>query len=166
MSKIDIYLLDKLNNPMEEMNMGKPDTYLLLLQQIKQKLKNIPEYYEIFIIDKNNKEIKINNEESYKTIEDILFIREIDYNMLQQSLFEMNYNRLSESQQEILNEKYNCILCTMTIKNEKPYFCYKCQNIFHEKCLRDWDKKCKLQNKVLFCPNCRNDCLWKNGIKN
>ena len=157
MSKIDIYLLDKLNNPKEEINIAKPDTYLLLLQQVKQNLKNIPEYYEVFIIDKNNKEIKINNEETYKTIEDILFIREIDYNLLQQSLFEMNYNRLSESQQEILNEKYNCILCTMTIKNEKPYFCYKCQNIFHEKCLRDWDKKCKLQNKILFCPTCRNE---------
>ena len=28
--------------------------------------------------------------------------------------------------------------------------------IFHEKCLKDWDNKCKLQNKNLECPNCRN----------
>ena len=29
--------------------------------------------------------------------------------------------------------------------------------IFHDKCLKDWDKKCKLQNKNLICPNCRNE---------
>ena len=49
----------------------------------------------------------------------------------------MNYNKLSESKQDILDEKYNCYICNSNIKNENPYFCYICQKIFHEKCLKD-----------------------------
>ena len=149
--------MDNSNNTKEETNMPKPKSYLEFLQQIKSKFKNMPEYYEIFMLDEDNKEIKINNEETFKKVVDILFIREIDKAMLEQSLFSLNYDKLSESQQDILDQKYNCILCTIIIKNENPYLCYKCQKIFHEKCLKDWDKKCKLQNKNLECPNCRNE---------
>ena len=154
---MEIFLLDNSNNTKEETNMPKPKSYLEFLQQIKSKFKNMPEYYEIFMLDEDNKEIKINNEETFKKVVDILFIREIDKAMLEQSLFSLNYDKLSESQQDILDQKYNCILCTIIIKNENPYLCYKCQKIFHEKCLKDWDKKCKLQNKNLECPNCRNE---------
>ena len=167
MSTIDIFLLDNSNNTKDEVNMIKPKTYLELLKQLRQKIKNIPEYYEVFIIGKNNEEIKINNEEKYKMIEDILFIREIDKSILEQSLFSMNYNKLSESQQEKLDEKYSCILCSLIIKNERPYLCYICQKIFHEKCLSDWDKKCKTEKKNLFCPNCRNELpkeKWKKKL--
>ena len=156
MSKIDIFLLDNSNNTKDEINIIKPDNYKELLKQISQKMKYMPKYYEIFIFDKNNKEIKIINDRTYIKIVDILFIREIDKNILEQSLFEINYNILSESRQEKLDDIYNCILCTTLIKNENPYLCYKCQKIFHEKCLKDWDKKCKSQNKVFECPNCRN----------
>ena len=156
MSKIDIFLLDNSNNTKDEINIIKPDNYKELLKQISQKMKYMPKYYEIFIFDKNNKEIKIINDRTYNKIDDILFIREIDKNILEQSLFEINYNILSESRQEKLDDIYNCILCSTLIKNENPYLCYKCQKIFHEKCLKDWDKKCKSQNKVFECPNCRN----------
>ena len=156
MSKIDIFLLDNSNNTKDEINIIKQDNYKELLKQISQKMKYMPKYYEIFIFDKNNKEIKIINDRTYNKIVDILFIREIDKNILEQSLFEINYNILSESRQEKLDDIYNCILCSTLIKNENPYLCYKCQKIFHEKCLKDWDKKCKSQNKVFECPNCRN----------
>ena len=43
-------------------------------------------------MDKSNKELKINNEENYKEIEDIIFIREIDEDVLRQTLLEKNYN--------------------------------------------------------------------------
>ena len=162
---MEIYLLDNSNNTKEETNMSKPISYLEFLQQIKSKFKNMPEYYEIFMLDEDNKEIKINNEETFKKVVDILFIREIDKAMLEQSLFSLNYDKLSESQQDILDQKYNCILCTIIIKNENPYLCYKCQKIFHEKCLKDWDKKCKLQNKNLECPNCRNELPIEKGNK-
>jgi len=157
MSKIDLFFLDNSNNTKKEVNIIKPKTYQQLLKQIRQVFKNISQYYEIFIIDKNNNEIKIDNEEKYKIIEDILFIREVDKYLYEKSLFEINYNKLSETKQEILDEKYCCILCSVIIKNEKPYLCYKCQKIFHIKCLKDWDKKCKSQNKKLRCPNCRNE---------
>ena len=157
MSNIDIFLLDDSNNTKEEFNIIRPKTYQLLLKILNKKFKNISDCYEIFIFDKNNKEIQINNEESYKMIEDILFIREIEQDKLGQSIFEINYNKLSEDKKDLLEEKYNCILCSIIIKKENPYLCYKCQKIFHEKCLKAWDKKCKLQNKNLICPNCRND---------
>ena len=73
------------------------------------------------------------------------------------SLFQINYNKLPESSQEKLDEKYNYILCEIIIKNENPYLCYKCQKIFHEKCLKYLDNKYKSQNKTLTCPNCRNE---------
>ena len=163
-SNINVYLLDNSNFVKEEINIIKPKSYQELSNQIKQKLKNIPENYETFILYKNN-EIKINNEENYNIIDDIIFLREIDKNVLEQSLFDINYNLLSESNQQKLDEKYDCILCSIIIKNENPYLCYKCQNIFHEKCLKDWDNKCKLQNKNLFCPNCRNELPIENWNK-
>ena len=157
MSQIVLFLLDKSNNTKEEISIIKPTTYKEMLLYIRLNLKSIPDNFEMFILGKNNEEIKIDNEVKYKLIEDIIFIREIDNDKLEQSLFDINYNQLSELEKEKLEEKYNCILCSIIIKKEKPYFCYKCQNIFHEKCLKDWDNKCKLQKKELFCPNCRNE---------
>ena len=164
MSRIDIYLLNDLKNTIEETNITKPATYQKFLKEINQKFKNLPKNYEIFTLDKKNKEIIINNEENYQLIEDILFIREIDinnrndiYNLLEKSSIDTNNIELSESKKDIEDEKYNCILCSITIKNENPYFCYICQKIFHEKCLKDWDNKCKLNNNILLCPNCRNE---------
>ena len=157
MSKINIILLDKLNNTKEETNMIKPVTYQQLLEQLRKQFKNLPKYFMVFILDKDNKELIINNEEKHKLIKDILFIREIDENKLEQSLFSLNYDMLSESQQEILDEKYNCIVCSYIVRHEKPYLCYKCQKIIHEKCLKDWDNKCKSLNQKLSCPNCRNE---------
>ena len=154
---MDIFFLDNLNNTKEEITILKPKSFKQLLKQIKQKFKNISEYFELFILDKNNNEIQINNEDNFKNIDDILFIRELDHDIFEHSLFDINFNRLSESKQEILEQKYSCNICTIMIKNEKPFFCYKCQKIFHEKCLKDWDKQCKLQNKKLICPSCRNE---------
>ena len=166
MSTIDVILLDDSINPKEEITLEKPKEYQKLLKKLKQKFENLPKYYETFILDKDNKEIKINNEEEYTMTEDILFIREVKKNNnLEQSLYDINYDKLSESKQEILDEKYNCILCSIVIKNEQPYLCYKCQKIFHEKCLNDWDKECKSQNKNLMCPNCRNELSIENWNK-
>ena len=157
MSRINIFLVDNLNNIKEEKNIIKPRTYRDLTIQLKQNLNNMPDYYEIYLLDKNNKKININNEEIYKKIEDVLFIKGINKDILEQSMFEINYDKLSESKQNILDQKYNCQICSMLIKNENPYLCYKCQNIFHEKCLKEWDKKCKEKNKNLMCPFCRNE---------
>ena len=157
MSEIYVFLLDNFNNTIEEINILKPNTFKELIAQIKVSMKNIPEFYVLFILDKDNKEKIINDNENFKIVEDTLFIREADENLFNQSLFELNYYNLSESKQDLLYEKYNCILCYDIIKNEKPYLCYKCQKIFHEKCLKKWDNDCKSRNKTLTCPNCRNE---------
>ena len=70
----------------------------------------------------NNKEIKINNENDYKIVQDILFIREIEEPNINKSLFELNYNKLSESKQEVLDYKYICEYCYEIIKDENPFF--------------------------------------------
>ena len=164
MSKINILLLDNLNNIEKEKTIKKPKNYSELLKQLSLEIKINSAYLYLFIIDKNNKEKEINNEDSFNLLDDILFIREKEKNSIKQSIFERNYDKLSESRQEKIDEKYNCILCSLIIKRESPYFCYKCQKIFHEKCLKDWDKKCKSQNSKFSCPNCRNETpieKWK-----
>ena len=156
MSRIGIFLLDESNNIKEEINIIKPETYIDLLTHLDKKYKNLSEYYELFIISQNKKKIIINNEEAFSKIDDIIFIRNIDPNKINQSFISKNYNILPQTKIEQYEEKYNCILCSVIINNENPYLCYKCQKIFHEQCLKEWNEKCKLQNKILFCPNCRN----------
>ena len=156
MSRIGIFLLDESNNIKEEINIIKPETYIDLLTHLDKKYKNLSEYYELFIISQNKKKIIINNEEAFSKIDDIIFIRNIDPNKINQSFISKNCNILPQTKIEQYEEKYNCILCSVIINNENPYLCYKCQKIFHEQCLKEWNEKCKLQNKILFCPNCRN----------
>ena len=152
-----VFILNSSNNTKGELNIIKPKTFKDLLNILKKRIKTLSDNFTLFIYDKNNNEININNDEKYKAIDDILFLRELDKKKkLNPSIFEMNYDKLSESQQEILDQKYNCILCSIMIKNEKPYLCYICQKIYHEKCLKDWDKKCKEIKNAFSCPNCRN----------
>ena len=162
---MDIFVLDNLHQVIGEINVNKPKFYHELVKLLEEKKNNMPENYDIFIIDKNNKEIMIKNEKEYNLIEDMIFIRETNKDILGKSIFEKNYNKLSESIQDILDDNYNCILCSIIIKNEKPYFCYKCQKIFHEKCLKEWDEKCKVQKKNLECPNCRSELPIENWNK-
>ena len=167
---LEIYLLDKSNNIIEEINLIRPNSFEELISNLKYNLKKLPKYYKIYNISEKNEEIIINNNEQYSIVKDILFIREIEHihnNNLKQSIFERNYNKLPESKQLLLDEKYNCFICSMSIKNEKPLFCYICQKIFHEKCLVSWDTKRKSQNEKFTCPNCRSDFpleKWKKKL--
>ena len=129
MSKMNIFILDNLDNLKEEITINKPKTY----QELLKYLSNKNELYEIFMYDDNNNKIIINNEDIYKLIKDIIFIKEINKDDLEKSIFSINYDKLSESKQDILDEKYNCNICSIIIKNENPYLYYKCQKIFHEK---------------------------------
>ena len=145
MSKIDIFLLDNINNIKEKMNIIKPNIYEKLMNQLKNKLNNnIQNSYEIFILDKNDKELKINNEEEYNKIDNLIFIR--SKNNLNKSMNELNNNLLTKLKDQILGEKNNCSLCSFIIKKEKPYLCYKCQKIINEKFLNNLTKNLRFQN--------------------
>jgi uncharacterized CHY-type Zn-finger protein len=74
-----------------------------------------------------------------------------------QSVFEKNYQQLSDNKKEIINQKYNCSICLELIKYENPFLCYECQKIFHHSCLKGWDTNQKQLNRNLSCPNCRNE---------
>ena len=78
-------------------------------------------------------------------------------NNIAQSVFEKNYNQIPESKKEILNQKYSCGICLEIVKYENPFLCYECQKIFHHSCLEHWDESQKQIDKVLSCPNCRNE---------
>ena len=162
-SNLYIFLVDK-DKTKKEINILKPKTYEDLLQELRNNFENISEYYEIFIMD-DNKEIEINNENDYKIVQDILFIREIEEPNINKSLFELNYNKLSESKQEVLDYKYRCEYCYEIIKNENPYFCLQCQNLFHEKCLKGWEQKCQSLNNNFKCFICQNELPLEKWIK-
>ena len=83
-------------------------------------------------------------------------------NNIAQSVFEKNYKQIPESKKEILNQKYNCGICLEIVKYENPFLCYECQKIFHHSCLKHWDERQKQLNKVLSCPNCRNESPIEN----
>ena len=128
------------------------------MEQLKQNIKNLPQNYDLIIPDKDNKEIKINKEEEYKRIEDILFIREIKEEILEQYEFA----------QDFYEEKFSCTLCFQIIEDENPYLCQKCQKIFHEKCLKAWFDKLKEKKMQTSCPNCRNELTleqWNRKIE-
>ena len=162
-----LLLIDNSNNLIEEINIKKPKTYDLLLNIIQKEFKNLPKHYIIYYQNGKNNEI-INNNEQYKLAKDILFIK--DNNNKKQSIFSLNYNKLSESKQEILDEKYSCNICQENIKNiidGKPLMCYQCQKIFHKKCLENWDNKCSLSNIKFNCPKCKYDLPlkhWKEKV--
>ena len=161
--KLDIVLLDKSENILEELNIKRPETYYEFLNIIKTKMK-LPENYDIYYQNGNEK-IIINNNENYKLAKDVLFIHEnIDLNA---STYSMNYGYLTKVEQEILDVKYNCIICKEKIKDNKQLMCYQCQNIYHKKCLEEWENRCKLDNKTFSCPKCRYELpliKWKPKV--
>ena len=167
---LNIYLLDESNNIILENNIEKPKTYEKLLDKIKSLKRNndiFPEHFIIFYKTEKNTDMKISNNEDYKKIKDSLFIQKTELKYLDQSVYQINYDKLSESKQDILDEKYNCFSCFTAIKNENPYFCYICQKIFHRHCLENWDKVRRLHHKILNCPNCRNELplnQWKQKL--
>ena len=165
--KINVFLLDKLNNLIEEISIIKPKTYELLNTTLKNNLKNLPEFFNLFYFSSNNKEIEIYNDEDYQLLKDTLFIRQIEKVDLQKSIFEIAYDKLEESRKDIFDEKFNCFICTENIKHENPLFCYVCQKIFHFKCLEDWSKKMEMLNEQLKCPFCKKELPlkeWKQKL--
>ena len=138
---ITLFLLDDSHNLIEEKNIPRPKTY----DELKLAIKNIfirpLENYQIFYYNIYNIKKIINNEEEYISVKDILFINELKEKEKEKqgpSIYKLNYDELSESKQDILDEKYNCNICQEIIKGEEqPLFCYQCQKLFHKKCLED-----------------------------
>ena len=166
-NKLRISLVDEMNNIIEEISHIRPYNIDELIIIIKKNFKNLPKNFNIYYKE-NNQEITINNDEEYQLSKDMLYIKEIkDLSKSTDSLFSLNYKKLSESQQEELDEKYNCIICDTNIKNESPLLCYQCQKIFHKKCLDDWNNKCKNLNINFNCPKCKYELPlnnWKEKI--
>ena len=165
--KINIFLLDKSNNLVEEIDIIKPKAYEHLNTTLKTNLKKLPEFFTLFYLSSSNKEIEIHSNEEYQLLKDTLFIREIEKIDLQKSIFDIAYDKLDESKRDIFDEKYNCYICTENIKHENPLFCYICQKIFHFKCLENWSKQKQKLNEKLKCPFCSKELPleeWKQKL--
>ena len=164
---LNIILVDNSGNIIENIDLEKPNTYQDLLNTLKNNYPYLPKYFTLFYKTENNTEIEIHTNEEYKLSPNYIFMRKIEKIDLTQSVFTRNYNKLSENKKDILNEKYNCVICYSMIKEDNPYYCYVCQKNFHKQCLESWGKEKKLRHKMLSCPNCRHELpleQWKNNI--
>lgn len=148
--KLDIILLNKSNKIVEEASIKRSRTYQDLLLVLKNKLAKLPLNFKIFYNFQGESENIINSNEKYILVDNLLFIKETENDSADQSIFSVNYNELSEKGKEILDEQYNCLLCTQIIKNQNPYF------------LEEWDRKRRTNNKKLNCPFCRKELPLKN----
>jgi surface protein len=164
---LNITLIDRLDKTIEQISIQRPNTYQELLLTLKAKLSKMPKFYSIFYKSPSNKEVEIHSNEEYKLSENTLFIRKLDVNDLTISLFSRNFNKLSAEKQDELTQKYSCLICLLMIKEENPYYCYVCQKLFHQKCLKLWEKEKIGKKKKLSCPNCRNELPlneWKQKL--
>lgn len=152
--QLKIVLLDNLNNnTIEEKTIKKPQTYSQLITEINNNFKYLPNSFNLSYPSSDN-EIEILSNEEYQWSKDVIYIRLTGSS--DNSIFETNYNKLSESCKDLLDcQTYICLICSDVIKNEKPLFCYTCQKIFHHNCLENWDKQRKVNNKDLKCPICQ-----------
>ena len=166
-SNFKIVLLDKFLNTIKEYNIPRPK----LFEDIKKYIeKNISKNYVLL----ENLNVDYSNEIKDQLEYDLyakhkLYVRKIESGEknISESIFTRNFNKLSESNKEKISLKYTCSICLELIKNEKPFFCYVCQKIFHHKCLEDWEKQQKERNGTLSCPNCRNKLPlkgWKEKL--
>ena len=158
---LNLILLDESNNLIEERYLPKPKTFNELKSIIENTFSNKLENYQIFYHNIYNIKRIITNDEEYKQSKDILFISEIQENKIEKEKemekeYELDYNKLTESKQDILDERYNCNICQEIIKGEEqPLLYYRCQKLFYKICLEDWNNKCIEKNIEFTCPKCK-----------
>ena len=87
--ELNLIRLDSSYSKKEEIQMKKPKSFKELKEFLEQKLNISPEYVDIFSFNEKNEEIRINNENNYKKIKDIIFILEINEEQLDQSSIEI-----------------------------------------------------------------------------
>ena len=162
---ISIFVIDESNNIIGEKTIKKPVFLSLFKPSLEEEFDNLPTHYKILYQSEENDLCEITNEKEYNLAKNIIFIKQINEKDLNKSIFTLNYNQLSDSQQDLLDEKFCCFICSDTIKNEDPPFCYICQKNFHYKCLEKWEMSNASLNKILNCPNCRNQLPLKNWKK-
>ena len=162
---VTITLIDNSGNTIDESQIEKPYTYEDLLNSLRDAFANCPKYFTVFYKSSSGKEIEIHTNEEYLLSNDELYIRKIELNNLNESIFTRVYNKLPDEKKDILNEKYNCVICMSMVKEENPYFCYVCQKIFHSRCLEFWSKEKKSHGQIMTCPNCRYKLTFKEWKK-
>ena len=75
-------LNDNCNDIIEKRNIQRPKTYEELLFQIKYNLKNLPNSYQLFFKINDNSEKIISNNNDYKKVKDIIYIKKSSINKI------------------------------------------------------------------------------------
>ena len=166
-TELKVILLDDNLKEIKEYRLPKPKLFSDLKTFLEKNIsKNI---FVLTSLGEYKKEILNQPNYEYASNYNKIYVRKIEsgFDNLKESKFTRNLNKLPESKQDIIIEKYSCSICLELIKNEKPYFCYVCQKIFHHKCLEIWERQQKEKNKKLSFPNCRNELplnKWKEKL--
>ena len=159
---ITLIIFNESYSKKEEIKIKKPKSFQELKEQLHEKFNIYLENKYFFILDNRNGEKKISNEDNYKEVEDILFIQEINEGKLEQSSNDIsNSKNINESQ---LDESNICSICTYEIREINLLKCNNCNKLFHEECIKNWDKECESNDQPLTCPLCRDESpieLWK-----
>ena len=154
MSNIDIILINEIYDVIEKINIAKPKTYSELLSTIKDKFKNLSENYNLFYITEDYNEEIITTKEDYSKVIDIVYIRNIEVQQL--------LSKLSDSLNINFEDKYTCLICENIIENEKPYFCFQCQKLYHKDCLIAWKNSNEENDNDFKCPACNYELELEN----
>ena len=166
-TELKVILLDDNLKEIKEYRLPKPKLFSDLKTFLEKNIsKNI---FVLTSLGEYKREVLNQSDYEYASNYNKIYVRKIEsgFDNLKESKFTRNLNKLPESKQDIIIEKYSCSICLELIKNEKPYFCYVCQKIFHHKCLEIWERQEKEKNKKLSCPNCRNELplnKWKEKL--
>ena len=168
MSKeLKVILVDDNLKEIKQLRLPKPKLFSDLKTFLEKNIsKNI---FVLTNLGESKREVVNQSDYEYASYYNKIYVRKIESGggNLKESIFTRNLNKLPESKQDIIIEKYSCSICLELIKNEKPYFCYVCQKIFHHKCLEIWERQQKEKNQKLSCPNCRNELplnKWKEKL--
>ena len=147
---ISLTHINEFGNTIKEISIQKPESYDTLVLNIKTKFFD---NFELFVITNKNEKKIISSQKDFLNEYSNYYIINKKENILGRSLFSLILDTLSESKQDIYNEKFCCQICGERTKNENPFFCYHCQYIICEKCLKMLDQK----YKPLKCPKCKTE---------
>ena len=145
---ITINQINEAGDTIKEISLPMFNSYELLLINIKQYFFDS---FELFIITKENEKKIILSQQDFLPEYDKYYIQKINKNASKLSAYSQIMDKLSESKQDIYNENFCCQICGERIKNENPFFCYNCQYIICQNCLKNLDEK----YKPLKCPKCK-----------
>ena len=100
-ANLNIIYLNESNNIYGGATIVKPKSYDKLIQKLQKLYPNFNEQYVLLIIE-NGQEIIVDGDKQYSLIKNKIYLRKLGENNSQKSMYEVNYEKLSESNKSII----------------------------------------------------------------